>query len=189
MKKIKLIFVLVASFISSIAIQANNLWEEANNFYSEKDYSQAAIIYKQLMLEGESPALFYNYANACYTMGDLGNAILLYERALKLDPHYQDAKANLAYVNNQITDKIEPIEHFFFNEWLIALGNQFTTNQWAYTSVIAFILTLILLLLYTFSRIRAVRKVSFFVGIFLFVVSMASLTYAFVQKEIGRAHV
>ena len=125
---------------------------------------------------------------SCYKLGDLGKAILNYERSLKLDPHFESAKENLNFLYSQTTDKIEPIEHFFFHEWLIMLGNQLTSNQWAILSIITFILALILLLLYLFSKIRLLRKMAFFIGIFSFLLSVSSMSYAFVIKNNNEHH-
>ena len=112
-------------------------------------------------------------------MGDLGKSILYYERALALQPNFEDAKSNLAFVNSHITDKIEPMERFFISEWIYLLGKQLTSNQWAFLSIITFSLALILLLTYMFARLRWIRKVAFFAGIFSILLAFASAGYSF----------
>ena len=87
--------------------------ETAANYYADKSYHEAMACYEELLRTGESPELYYNYANSCYKSGHLGLAILNYEKALKINPFYDDAKFNLALVNQQITDKIDPLETFF----------------------------------------------------------------------------
>ena len=46
-------------------------------------------------------ALFYNLANAQYRLGNLGQAILNYERALALEPRHPEAAANLRLVRDK----------------------------------------------------------------------------------------
>ncbi len=48
-----------------------------------------------------NPALFYNLGNAYFRTGDLGRAILNYERALALDPSQPEARANLQLARDQ----------------------------------------------------------------------------------------
>ena len=114
--------------------------ERAEELYAAKQYVEAADMYAEMFQYGESAALYYNYANALYKSNQIGLAILNYERALRLDPTNEDIKFNLEFVNKMKTDKIEPLEKFFMSEWSEALGRLFTSNQWAYASIISFIL-------------------------------------------------
>ena len=45
--------------------------------------------------------MFYNLGNAQYRAGDLGRAILNYERALALEPQHPEAEANLRLVRDK----------------------------------------------------------------------------------------
>ena len=151
--------------------------------YANKQYKEAADVYKQMFQYGESVALYYNYANALYKSNQIGLAILNYERALRLDPTNEDVKFNLDFVNRMKTDKIEPIERFFLSEWFDALAHLLTSNQWAYISIISFLTTLILVLLYLFGRKVWLRKLSFFTAIFLLIISIFTMVYAFKMKN------
>lgn len=180
----KVLYILVAVFAAVPLWASQQEWEKASALYADKDYEGAAAIYRELLNKGESPELYYNYANALYKTGNLGAAVLNYERALRLDPNNEDARFNLDFVNGKITDKILPIERFFLYEWVDVLGKVLTTNQWAWTSVVAFVLFLALALTYLFSRRRWLRKSAFFVALFLFVVLAVSFAYAFSTKRI-----
>ena len=142
-------------------------WKKAEELYAAKQYVEAADVYADMFQYGESAALYYNYANALYKSNQLGLAILNYERALRLDPTNEDIKFNLEFVNKVKTDKIEPLERFFLSEWLEALGRLLTSNQWAYASIISFIVALVLVLLYLFGKKVWLRKLSFFSALFL----------------------
>ena len=137
-------------------------WKKAEELYAAKQYVEAADAYAEMFQYGESATLYYNYANALYKSNQIGLAILNYERALRLDPTNEDIKFNLEFVNKIKTDKIEPLEKFFMSEWLEVLGRLFTSNEWAYASIISFIVMLVLVLLYLFGRKVWLRKTAFF---------------------------
>ena len=158
-------------------------WKKAEELYAAKQYVEAADVYADMFQYGESAALYYNYANALYKSNQLGLAILNYERALRLDPTNEDIKFNLEFVNKMKTDKIEPLERFFLSEWLEALGRLLTSNQWAYASIISFIVALVLVLLYLFGKKVWLRKFSFFSALFLLVFSICTMVYAFQIKD------
>jgi len=181
MKK-KLSLILGILFISNTFAQ-ENLAQIAENFYAERDYENAALTYEKLLEQGESADLYYNYANALFKIDELGKAILYYERALKINPLHADAKANLDFVNTKITDKIEQHHPFFLTAWFSALGKMLTTNQWAYLSIGLFLVAVVLALLFLFSSHRWLRKICFFKGIFVLLLSFFSLIYAFSQKK------
>ena len=74
----------------------------ANREYAAGHFQAAGEGYAALVRAGQwNPTLFYNLANAYYRRGDLGRAILNYERVLALDPHHAEATANLRLVRDQ----------------------------------------------------------------------------------------
>jgi len=178
-KLVKLVVVVILLAVVG-SIKADNQLQKAADLYAAQSYEQAADVYANILkTDVVSPELYYNYANACYKSGQLGKAILNYERALVLRPNYEDAKFNLTFVNAQIADKIEPIEQFFLTEWLESLGSLQTANQWAITSISGFVVCLILALLYVFASHRSLRKVGFFGALTCLVISVAALSYSF----------
>ncbi len=184
MKKIILIIIaFLITFPISTVFAQQNLWDEANAAYTAKDYSKAEILYDSLFQYGESPELYYNYANALYKNGHIAQSILNYERALRINPSYEDAKVNLEFLGTQITDKIVPIEVFFAKQWLISLGNMFSSNTWAYLSITFFVIMLITLLIYLFSRKRMMRKIAFFTTLVMLTLFIVSISYSFTSKQ------
>lgn len=76
---------------------------KANREYAAGHYQTATEGYEALVRGGASnSALFYNLGNAWYRRGDRARAILNYERALALDPHHAEARANLDLVRDQV---------------------------------------------------------------------------------------
>lgn len=75
---------------------------KANQDYSEGHFQAAVEGYQNLVTAGQwSANLFYDLGNACFRLGNFGEAILSYERALALDPHHPEAAANLAVARDE----------------------------------------------------------------------------------------
>jgi len=177
--------VLIISILSSIfAISAQeNLEIQAEKFYEQKDYIQAAQVYETLMKKGSSADLYYNYANTQFKLNNLGKAILFYERALVLSPSDKDIQASLNFANTLTTDKIEGYQVFFIADWLASLGKLLNTNGWAYLSISLFVLTIILVLIYLFSSILRLRKAAFYISVLALGLSLIAFIYAFSQRK------
>ena len=91
---------LLAGGVAGAQSAALGLYNEANALYRQGEFQSARDRYLQVAEIGLQDArLYYNLGNACFKSGLLGQAILWYERALKLDPHDADARANLRFVN------------------------------------------------------------------------------------------
>ena len=77
-----------------------------NAAYEAGDYSAAIDRYREVAEAGVVHRdLFYNLGNAYFKSGDLGHAVLWYERALPLDPRNGDVRANLAVVRSMLRDQ------------------------------------------------------------------------------------
>ncbi|MCY4574891.1 MAG: tetratricopeptide repeat protein, partial [Gemmatimonadetes bacterium] len=93
------------------------LFDEGNRLYQEGDFAGAAASYNAVLEGGfESAEVYYNLANAHVRLGQLGEAVLNYERAARLDPSNDDIRANLELVNQRLLDRIEPMPRF----WLLS---------------------------------------------------------------------
>ena len=65
--------------------------DQGNKAYDQKHYKKAVEMYERALRDGESSQLRYNLGNAYYRLNDRANAVINYERALKLDPSNSDA--------------------------------------------------------------------------------------------------
>ncbi len=151
----------------------------ADSAYTADNYILAEALYSEAISRfGTSSTLFYNLGNAYYRQGNLGKAIVNYERALKLDPTNADASANLEFVKGKIADRQLDESSILDRLW----GNLVTglkADTWAWVSIILFALFLAGALTYLFSSVVIVKKVSFFGGIIVFVVCALSIVISF----------
>jgi tetratricopeptide (TPR) repeat protein len=83
------------------------LLARGNDAYARGDYAAAAESYRRILESGiRNGRVYYNLGNACFRQNRIGEAILYYEKTLKLDPTDPDARENLRYANLRIRDRI-----------------------------------------------------------------------------------
>lgn len=81
----------------SPAQSLQRIFSAANEAYFRGEHAAAAEQYEALVRAGvKDPDVYYNLATARAQAGDLGKAILYFERALRLDPGDEAAEAALA---------------------------------------------------------------------------------------------
>ena len=101
------------------------LFDEGNRLYQEGDFGGAAASYEAVLEGGfESAEVYYNLGNAHFRLGEIGRAVLNYERAARLNPRGEDIQANLALVDQMLQDRIEPLPRFWVLsvvDWWMAL--------------------------------------------------------------------
>jgi Bacterial SH3 domain./Tetratricopeptide repeat. len=151
-------------FANALVFANNNdsLWIKGNEAYAVEEYGTALDFYNQILDKGEnSYNLYYNIGNSYYKMGEVGKAILYYEKALKLNPSGKDAKNNLEIAKLKTLDKVESVPEFFVISWIKGFRNSFSSDKWANISIIFIIITGFLLLLYKFASTSKKRKFSF----------------------------
>lgn len=162
----------------------DSLWNKAVSAYSAADYKTAQETFCSIEELGlASCELYTNIADSYYKSGMNAQAILYYERALKLDPSYKDAKYNLEIVRQKIQDRIESVPEFFLTTWSRALCYSFSSNVWTVLFFVFMILAVAALLLFLLARSSAWRKTGFFTAISAILISIVCLTDALWQKR------
>ena len=149
-------------FFSTFCI-AQTSFDAANAAYAEGRYEEAANMYQALIDEQPNATLYYNLGNAQFKRGELAQAILGYERALRLQPNNKDAKYNLAFAQSKITDNIAE-QDFFLSTWVRAVRNSLSEGTWLLLSVCLFVLALTGILLFLLGREPWLRKTAFHVA-------------------------
>jgi len=151
--------------VSSLLADVNSVMQKGNELYKNNQYQLAIDEYNKLIKQGyEGASVYYNLGNAHYRLGKIGFAILYYEKALKLSPTDEDIKHNLALAKLGMKDKVDSLPPFFiFNIWEGLLA-AFSVSGWTITAYIVFILLLISIIAYFFSRSVNQQRISFFTG-------------------------
>ena len=158
--------------------------KDANKAYTSGQFQKAVDLYEKLVKSGYSAAeLYYNLGNAYYRIRDYKSAILNYERAKKLKPDDENILINLDFCQKYVQDKIEVAPKFFLVNWLDAFFNWFSAKAWSLISILTFIAFLSLTLAFLFTKSLLFRKLSFYLGIILILVSIVSFYSAYEQNK------
>ena len=175
-----------AASITSAA--ADSLWNAGVSAYADGRWSEAREAWTDIATAGlESAELYYNIGGACFKEGDAAHAILWYERSLRVDPSYDDARFNLEFARSQVQDRIDEVPEFFLRTWGRKLCWLLPSGVWAVLCIVFFALTLGLLLLYLLGNGGA-RKAGFFVGIATLLLTLLCLGFAFWQRSDALRH-
>lgn len=175
------IFAIVASSIVASAADsrtaANAHWDAGIEAYNNKDYAQAVASFEAIVaLDYASAEVYYNLGNAYFRLGEqpsnlrafgngeLGRAVLNYERALKLNPTMENARYNLDLAKELTNDTEAVPEGFLVRMWR-SLAGLCTTNTWATISLSMLFATALLVLLYLLHSSIVIRKFAFFAAI------------------------
>lgn len=99
--------------------EALDLFHQANQAFSSGNaqadpavqqqlYEKAALTYQKIIQDGpvRNAKLYYNLANARLLKGDIGQAIVNYRRAQRLDSSNADIQKNLAFARSRRLDQV-----------------------------------------------------------------------------------
>jgi tetratricopeptide (TPR) repeat protein len=179
-----LILLLLPFAADASDMYVDSLWNTANQAYIDGRWADAVADYELISGMGlESAALYYNTADAYFKDGNISKAILFYERALRLDPSYEDARYNLELLNNTIQDRIDPVPDFILRVWAKDICYVMDSDAWAVCFLVLLALTLALALLFILGATAAGRRAGFFTGIVTLLLAVASLSFSLWQKN------
>lgn len=187
MNTINRILIAIIAIVACLSAKAEDIITLADSAYAQEQYSKAIELYnKGIKAHGSSAALYCNLGDAYYRNGDLGKAIVCYERALRIDPSYEDAHQNLEFVRTKCIDKVGESGTFLENTF-DSLATLTTSNIWAVVSLSLFLLIAGGICLYFFSANVAIRKIGFFGAIILVLFMLMSIMMAIRSYNISVA--
>ena len=163
---------------------ADSLWNAGVNAYSGGNWEEALQNWKDIEDMGlESVELYYNMGNAYFKTGEVASSILYYERALKVDPSYEDAVFNLKFARNQVLDKIEEVPEIYIKVVMRKLRRAVTADAWAVLSLVFLALSLLMTLLFLLGRSSLTRRSGFVTGVVSLIFFVLCLSFSLRQKE------
>lgn len=162
----------------------DSLWTKGANAYASGNWSESAEAWGTLEKAGVvSPELYYNLGNAYFKSGDNARAVLYYERTLKANPSFADARYNLDIVRSRIKDKIDVVPEFILKSWARKLCYTLSSNVWAVLSLLFFAVSLALALVFLMSHSAAGRRCGFYGAIVVFLLAVSSFSFALWQRS------
>lgn len=165
--------------------QSTQLFDSANKAYAAGNFRKAVENYEQILANGEtSAALHYNLANAYYRLDRVAPSIYHYEKALQLNPGYEDARNNLVFARNMAIDAIgeEPAGGFwgFFSKSTGA----FSASGWGWVAIFCMLAFVVFFLVYYFSQKTGIKRMLFIGSMFFLVLAVASAVIGFTKSSL-----
>ena len=157
---------------------------DADSAYVKNDFVNAINLYETVLeTQGESADIYYNLGNAYFKADQIAKAIVNYERAMLLKPGDSDIRFNLQMAESKTVDKVVPMSEVFFITWIKNLTDLCSEKEWAQIGITCFILMLLSLSLYLFSKKLVLKKTGFFASILLLFICILSNVFASTQKD------
>ncbi|MEM1324684.1 MAG: tetratricopeptide repeat protein [Bacteroidota bacterium] len=173
-----------STFLTTIMIAQNpeQQFQVANKSYDIEEYAVAIEQYQSLLESGfVSPELYTNLGNAYYQFGNLGKAILNFQRALQLNPDDEVATQNLTTAQADIQPELDRLPEFGFGVFIKNIRRSLTANTWATLFLLIFGSAFIAWSIWQIGQQRQQRKWGFLVGCLL--LPIAGLLFWIAQKS------
>ena len=167
----------------------DSLWKAGVEAYSAGQWAEALQDWSDVAATGlRSKELYYNLGNAYFKTGETAQAVLNYERALRLDPSDADVRYNLEFARAMTQDRIDEVPEFILKTWIRKIGYWMSSDAWAVLSLVFLALTLALVLLFLLGPTAGMRRTGFFAGIATLLLSLAAFGFARSQKADAERH-
>lgn len=127
-----------SGLVPLFADSPEEIFERGNRAYDEDRFGEAAEAYETLLrYQIEDPRVEYNLGNTEFRRGNLGLAILHYERAKRLDPTDPDILDNLRFARSKRLDRVPEAERPAGIGWMIELQDRLGPDRHGWLMVLA----------------------------------------------------
>jgi tetratricopeptide (TPR) repeat protein len=175
-------------FVAAVAAAPKDEFSRANEQYQDKQYDAAIAGYQSILRQGfESAPLYFNLGNAYFKKGDLGNAILNYLKARRLDPTDEDIRSNLEFARRLTSVQLEGVTLNPVTSLLESITASWRLNSLAWISSLLFILVIaILIARYGFAIVNPLVKPGLIVALILLMASSYLTTFKYRHDYLTR---
>ncbi|HKQ60734.1 MAG TPA: tetratricopeptide repeat protein [Candidatus Polarisedimenticolaceae bacterium] len=126
-----------AATLPARAETPETLFDRGSDAYQAGRFEEAAEAFRAILqFRVRDPRVEYNLANAEFKRGRVGEAILHYERARRLDPTDPDIRDNLSYARSQCADLVEPPQLPPVVEAVVALQDSLGPDRQAWAVLV-----------------------------------------------------
>ncbi|MEZ4827414.1 MAG: tetratricopeptide repeat protein [Bacteroidia bacterium] len=183
------IFALTLALFTEIAEAQSpeKLFSDANEAYAAEKFEEAVQLYEAILSQGmESAVLYFNLANAHYQLQHTALSVLNYERALEIDPGFEDARVNLQLANLRVKDNIKPIPGFAVSEKIRNFIHSYSSGQWAWVAIVLLWIAAFLGAGFLYAGTAMLKRITFFGGIAFTVLSIVALFTSLNRNSVER---
>ena len=183
-----ILILLVFSLFTRVSVSQDtnkDKFYQGVTYFTAGSYNEALQVWNDIYRTGyRSANLDYNIGNAYFKLNNIPSAILFYERAYLLNPADENINYNLQIARTLIVDRFQEIPQLFFVRWYNFVSLVISTNTWAIISITTFILFLVFLSLYIYSRKHRNKVSGFWLAVFFFFISLSSLAFTIRNKSL-----
>ncbi|MBU0509583.1 tetratricopeptide repeat protein [bacterium] len=169
-------FFLLMFFLTSLGAHADphSTYDEGVRLYRENDMPAAISMWESLLRSNTvSGPLLYNLGNAYYRQGEIGKAILFYDRAIRRMPRDADVRENLELARMAVVDEIEsPVRLVIWN-WVDSVRDYLSLRELATLLQFVGLLAVIVLLVVRFgpAGVRRWAKIAATIAVAVFLIA------------------
>lgn len=159
----------------------------ANTLYEKGEYKKAVAEDESILAEGfKSGNLYYNLGNAYFKGGDLGRAVLNYERALRLMPRDSDLVSNYRLAKSLVKQKNPSEKRMIVLKWLDR-GMEYITLRQAIimATFLYFILVIYIIVTRVFKKYKSFSIPIIILILLLFITVLVPLAKKLEDFETG----
>jgi len=184
----KHIIYIVTFLLTTLSVAQNNtLFEEGNALYNEGKFTEAIAKYESILdANKHSASLYFNLGNAHYKLNNIAPSIYYFEKALMLSPNDKEIQNNIAFARNMTVDAIDVVPEVGISKLFKNLTNTFSFNGWAYASVMAMVLFVLLSLWYYFSYSSSKKRMAFIGSSSFLFLAIVTLFFAFKKYDLDK---
>jgi tetratricopeptide (TPR) repeat protein len=114
----------------------SELFNKAVAAYKGNDFEKAITLNESLIGKGcKTATIYFNLGNAYFKNGNIGKAMLNYERAERLAPNDEDIQHNLAFARLKTIDKVDPTKSFGAQAILKNTLSVLSSTSWCWISI------------------------------------------------------
>ncbi len=170
------------------AADAQQLFQEGNNAYQSGTYTVAIQKYEEILRGGQASAeVYHNLGNAYTKQGQIGLAILNFERGLRLRPNDPQMLQSWQFARRQIVDEVPYVETFFLLRWWRSLRNLLSATTWSVLGLTLAWVSAASLVLWLLGRERQLKIRSFSLGLALSPIAVLLLWLGWQQMTLETA--
>ena len=135
------------SLAAAVPTTPQTAFFRANSLYTQGQYAEAVEAYESVLQSGlGSGNLYFNLGNAYFKAGQVGRAILNYERARRFLPSDPDLAANLRFAHS--LTGAEVCRPLLWQRLVFPLAHRVATDQLVWLASAAYTLFFVVLALY-----------------------------------------
>ncbi len=183
LKRNILIVLIIISYVCKGNDDAYHQFEKGNSFYASQEFDSALIAYKTVLQSKMiSKELYLNLGNTFFKLDSIPQAILFYEKGIKLAPGDPDLSYNLQYCNRLIKDKNPIKKSVLLNELIFSFLGK-SPNYWAYSSIILLGLVCVMFAFFRLSIDSKWKKINFYSAIIVLILFGITVLLSSISKS------